>query len=184
MKKTQFSLIYILSVFMAFAMFSCKNNEPKPYLTVAKFFEDFEKDTTVPYLTKGTAYSGKSFIHADSTNQYPYGHTFELPDSLKNTNLKVYVNALVRTGIKNPRASFAVTINGKDSSFIWKEMFMTPQLYNVNQWNIFSDSISIPKEEASYLPLKLNVFSFFTDGKTFLDIDDVSIEIKSQSEEK
>ena len=140
-------------------------------------------DTT--FKMQGAAYSGKYFIHADSSNVYPYNQVFVLPDSLKNTSLKIFVTAYVRSSEKNPVASFAATIAGKDSaSFTWKEMFMTNQVINPDQWNIFTDSIEVSKEETAFLPLKISVFGFCPSKKKYMDFDDVSITIKSNFKEE
>lgn len=177
----------LFPIFILFiTVFSSCKNPPKPQVTYANSFNNFEAEgMDTLFKMQGTAYSGKYFIHADSLINYPYTQTFNLPDSLKNTDLKVFVTAYVRAGEKNPKASFAVTVNGKDSaSFTWKEMFLTPQVVTENQWNIFTDSIEVSKEETSFLPLKVSVFGFCPPGRKYIDFDDVNITIKSNFKEE
>lgn len=176
------SKTFLFSVFiLSTVVFSSCKNSPKPNVVYATSFNNFDaEDLVIDNKEKGSAYSGQYFIHADSNDVYPYGQVFDLPDSLKNTSLKVLVTAYVRSSEKNPKASFAVTINGKDSSdFVWKEMFMTTQISSSDQWNIFTDSLEVPQEETGNLPLKINVFSFCPDKKKYIDFDNVSITIKS-----
>ena len=180
-------IAYLFPVIILFVtVFSSCKNPPKPNVVYANTFDNFEAgDMNVKNKVQGTAYSGQNFIHADSMEVYPYGQVFNLPDSLKNTSLKIFVTAYVRSSEKNPRASFAVTVNGKDSaSFVWKEMFMNTQVVTADQWNIFSDSLEISKEETAFLPLKVNVFGFCPDKKKYIDFDDVTITIKSNFKEE
>lgn len=171
----------ILIVVVIFTIFSSCKNSVKPNVVYVSNFNNFNTaDTNIRNQKQGSAYSGEYYIQADSTDVYPYGQLFILPDSLKNTDLKVFVTAYIRSSVKNPKASFAVTINGKDSSsFVWKEMFLTNQVAIEEQWNIFSDSVEISKEEAIYLPLKLNVFAFCPNKLKYIDFDDVTITVKS-----
>lgn len=173
--------IILIIAIVSSAIFSSCKNAAKPNVVYASNFNNFDiADTTIRNQKQGNAYSGQYFIQADSTDVYPYGQVFNLPDSLKGTDLKVFVTAYIRSSVKNPKASFAVTINGKDpSSFVWKELFLTNQVAIAEQWNIFSDSVEISKEEAIYLPLKLNVFAFCPDKQKYIDFDDVTITVKS-----
>ncbi|HEY1037929.1 MAG TPA: hypothetical protein VGF30_00910 [Bacteroidia bacterium] len=182
MKRIAYLFPVIILVASVFS--SCKN-PPKPNVVYANTFDNFESENMTENKVKGAAYSGQYFIHADSGKVYPYGQVFNLPDSLRNTSLKIFVTAYVRSAEKNPKASFAVTVNGKDSSsFVWKELYMTNQVVTADQWNIFTDSLEISKEEAAFLPLKVNVFGYYPENKKYLDLDDVSITIKSNFKEE
>ncbi|MFL5754622.1 MAG: hypothetical protein ACJ76F_14510 [Bacteroidia bacterium] len=178
--KTTIKLFLTASVGASLFFSSCKDNST-PVQNIASQFINLE-DEVMGFQTriKGDAYSGVYYSHVDSTNAFSLGYSFYLPDSVKNTNIKVYVNAFIRCGEQNTPGTIAVTLNKADSMIVWKEIYLGNHVTVPNQWTIVTDSILLPKEITNISPLKLNVFGFYPKGKTFLDIDDMSITVKSE----
>jgi len=178
--KTTTKLLLAASLASSFLFSSCEDAVP-PTQNIASQFINLEDEIMgFQTRTKGDAYSGVYFSHTDSSNAYSLGYSFNLPDSVKNTNIKVCVSAFVRSGEQNTNGTIAVTLNKADSMIVWKEIYIGNHVATPNQWTIVSDSVLIPKEITNISPLRLNVFGYYPKGKTYLDIDDLSISIKSE----
>jgi hypothetical protein len=117
-----------------------------------------------------------SYIHVDSVGQYGFGMHYNLPDSLKDCNLKLVLSGKMRE-TESVTGYIAIALHGKDTMLYWGNVFGYIHIKQPNTWFDFKDSVIIPR--AANLPssLFLKVFPFKQTGKGFYDVDNLTIKI-------
>ncbi len=117
------------------------------------------------------------YIRVDSALAFGFGTDFVLPDSLKNSNLKIVVSGKMRES-DNFKGCIAISLsNIKDSAFFWGTLKSEKHLKQFNVWVPFKDSITLDKQINSSSAKTLRVFPYKNTGKGAFDVDDLVIEI-------
>ena len=117
------------------------------------------------------------YIRVDSVLAFGFGTEFVLPDSLKNSNLKIVASGKMRES-DNFKGCIVMSLsNTKDSTLFWGDLKSEKHVKQFNTWVPFKDSITIDKQINSSSAKTLRVFPYKNNGKGTFDIDDLVIEI-------
>jgi hypothetical protein len=116
------------------------------------------------------------YSRVDSVSQYGFGTQFNLPDSLKDCNLKLVVTGKMRE-TESITGYIAIALHGKDTMHFWGNVFGYVHVKQPNTWVTFKDSVTITK--AVNLPSSkfLRIFPLKQTGKGFYDVDEVMVKI-------
>ena len=117
-----------------------------------------------------------SYTRIDSISQYGFGLHYNLPDSLKDCNLKLVLTGRMRE-TENITGYIAIALHGKDTIYYWGNVFSYIHVKQPNACFDFRDSVTINK--AANLPSSqvLKVFPFKQGGKGFYDVDGLEVKI-------
>lgn len=117
------------------------------------------------------------YSRIDSTLIYGYGVAHLIPDSLKDSDLKIVVSGKMRES-DVIKGSIAVTITDmKDSSLLWTEIPASKFVKAANAWTSFKDSLVVYKVQNTLSAKALKIFPFKNRGKGTFDVDDLQITI-------
>lgn len=120
------------------------------------------------------------YIRIDSTVVYGFGITYLIPDSIKDSDIKLIINGKMRESDNN-NGSIAISINDfKDSLVYWTQLSSTNYIRVLNNWGEFRDSLIIPKSINNSKTKVLKIFPFKNRGKGTYDVDDLVIELIKQ----
>lgn len=117
------------------------------------------------------------YIRIDSTIVFGFGFSFIIPDSLKDSDLKIIATGKMRES-DNYKGCVAITLsNAKDSTLYWETLKSENHVTETNKWFVFRDSTMIYKQTNNLSAKTLKAFTFKNSGKGTFDVDDLVIEI-------
>jgi hypothetical protein len=117
------------------------------------------------------------YIRIDSVVQYGLGMDYLLPDSLKDSNLKIIVSGKMRESI-NYKGCIAFNLtNSKDSVLSFIIVKSETYVKHLNTWISFKDSLSISKGVNNMTAKNLRIFPYKNSGAGTFDVDNLVIEI-------
>ncbi|MBL7895815.1 MAG: hypothetical protein JNK50_11035 [Bacteroidia bacterium] len=117
------------------------------------------------------------YSRVDSIKVYGYGIDFILPDSLKESDLTLIVSGKWRE-TESITGNIAISIqNNTDSIMFFNTLNAKDFITSTNTWYTFTDTFYINKTQNSTIAKRLRVFSGKPNGKGFLDVDDLKINI-------
>lgn len=117
------------------------------------------------------------YIRIDSALVFGFGFSYIIPDSLKDSDLKIIASGKMRES-DNFKGSVAITLsNTKDSTLFWDALKSENHLKELNKWVPFKDSTIIYKQTNNSSAKTLKAFTFKNQGKGTFDVDDLIIEI-------
>lgn len=117
------------------------------------------------------------YSRVDSISIYGMGVDYILPDSLKDSNLKLIISAKIRES-QSINSSIAVSLHGTaDSIYYWGELYSGNYIKQLNNWVAIKDSIIIEQKSNNVRSKSIRVFSRKVAGKGFFDVDDFTIKI-------
>ncbi len=179
MKNNKSAITKTISIlFLCLILSSCESE-----------FEDTSKKEVVFYLN-GEVLQGQvgslvtdennpsnKYSRIDSVLVYGIGVDFFLPDSLKDTDLKVIISGKIRES-ESINSSIAVSLHGNaDSIYYWGELYSGQHIKQLNSWTPFKDSLIIEQKVNNQRSKNLQIFSRKFAGKGFFDVDDLTVRI-------
>ncbi len=117
------------------------------------------------------------YIRIDSTLVYGFGLSYVIPDSLKESDLKIIVRGKMRESAGFNGGIAITMVNLKDSIILWDEFKSVKYMTELNKWVPFKDSTIIYKGYNSLSVKALKIFPFMNKGKGTFDVDDLTLEI-------
>lgn len=169
----------LLSICLVTAIFISCQDEPEPSLFKQQLSFDIDNGVmnTNTYIEANDAHSGKKYSRADVGNNYGFGYTYFLPDSLIGKLISVDVNAWVRTGDLSNKCDLIVSASSRDSVLLWLGTGSDKVMTAPNQWSNVSSVINLSPELTSKPNLRIMILSHNMDAKSYFDVDDINVTI-------
>lgn len=133
-------------------------------------FEDSKRE--------GKPHSGKYFSSVDSTKQFGVGYEYELADTLKNRNLKVYVSAWVRERDAPLQGHLILALSTSKGTVTWQALKYKNTVYVPNEWVQIKDSVSFSSNQITDSLVKIGVVAEKLNGQDGFDVDDLNVTYK------
>ena len=117
---------------------------------------------------------GEYFSRTDK--DYPYGITYKsaFNKNTFNKNIKVVIEAFVKSNNLDNKSGFSVSVLKKDSTLNWFMIDIQNKIKKVNEWTFISDTIVLPQTIVN----GNNTFSFFlwnNGGNGTTEADDIYV---------
>lgn len=171
MKKT----IYLLA---AVVFFGCSKEEKKNAFDLDLTGEMMQVNTQTVILDEINPNNYYSKI--DSVVKYGYGYKIILPDSLKESSLKVILTADVKE-TESTTGELDVSINESNmNTLFWGFSPMNKHIKQLNTWTSIKDSVLIPADKNKKTGSALFIFSSKQIGKGTFCVDNFKVKIIKQ----
>lgn len=121
------------------------------------------------------AKTGDFYSRADEHSPYGISYKSEFHPSVIHKNVKVVIEAQVRTDDLNNESGFGISITQHDSLVNWFSININRRVKAINSWTLLRDTIILPRSEVT----SNHLFSFFlwnSGGHGTVDADDVSVQ--------
>lgn len=172
----------IIAILIAFLLSACEEDkEPESFTQTQVFDIDNGVFNTNTFIEVSDAHSGKKISRADVGNNYGFGYSYLLPDSLIGKDISVDVDVWLRTGDISNNCEFIVSAKSRDSIVLWQGCGSKNFIKAPNQWfNVFS-TINIPGSLTSLPDFKIISLAHNSDAKSYFDVDDLKITISERN---
>lgn len=176
----------ILSISLLSIFFIACQEEPEPNLFKQQLSFDIDNGVfnTNTYVDGNDAHSGKKFSRADVGNNFGFGYTYILPDSMVGKDIAVDVDAWVRTGDISNGCEFVVSASSKDSIVLWAGCGVPKVIKTANQWSNVIATVDLPAQLTAMPGFKITLLAHNGEAKSFFDVDDVKCAIYEKKAEK
>src|SRR5574343_213113 len=153
--------------------------EQEPKLFEQHLFFDIDNGVmnTNTYIEANDAHSGKKYSRADVGNNYGFGYTYFLPDSLVGKPVSVDINAWVRSGDLSNNCDLIFSASSNENSLLWVGIGSKNVLTSPNQWTNVTNTFNLGPEITSKPNLRIMVLSHNMDAKSYFDVDDIAVSI-------
>ncbi len=183
-KMRKIAFINGVFILMSILIVSCSSEPVKEKYRHVETI-DFDKSfLNLNTLIEGDAHTGKKFSRADVGNNFGFGYTYAIPDSLKGKDLVVSINAWVRTGDLGNNCDLVLSCTSSDSILLWTGCGIKESLKNPNEWTLISKTIPVNANLTAKNNFFINVLGHNIDAKSFFDIDDLVVEYKEVEAQK
>ena len=121
------------------------------------------------------SYSGKFVSRTGKDN--PYGITYRnnFPAELKGHNIRLVLNAQIKTSDTNFCGGFVVDIINGENSIYYEFLSSKRKNSQNNIWYSVSDTLTIPMNLVQNSNYKLVIYQYNGEGKSTVDVDDVKL---------
>jgi hypothetical protein len=127
--------------------------------------------------TEGEGHSGSSFSRMTSSSNFGAGYSFVIPDSLKGHQIKITIDAWIRSNLSQSKAAIIISSSRQDSVLNWNPLWASSSIIEPNKWSHYKASIILPKKFNDIQYSKVSVYGFLGGdaGTEAFDIDDFNI---------
>ncbi len=166
----------VILAFVVLGFVACEEEEEPATFSQTQIFDiDNGVFNTNTYIEVADAHSGKKISRADVGNNYGFGYSYVLPDSLIGKDIAVNIDGWVRSGDLSSNCEFVVSASSKDSILLWQGCGVKNIMKAVNQWSNLNTVIIIPSTLTTKPNIKITLLAHNIDAKSFFDVDDLKV---------
>lgn len=176
--------ILSLSVLSIFFIACQEEPEPLSFSQTQVFDIDHGVFNTNTFIEGPDAHSGKMFSRANAGNNFGFGYSYILPDSMAGKDVAVDIDVWVRTGDVANGCEFVVSASSKDSIVLWVGCGVPKVIKTANQWSNVISTVDIPSSLTSKPDFKITLLAHNGMAKSFFDVDDLKFTIYEKKPSK
>lgn len=139
----------------------------------------FKKDSLNTTIISDSNYKEHFFQRLNENHKYGLGYSYQLKDDDAKNGLGLVVKGKIRTNNIYSSGSVVVILFNNENQVHWIPINLNYHVVDLNKWNRFYDSISLPKSTTEYPYNKMFVQTTLGDSRTEnFDLDSLYFSIK------
>ena len=161
-------------------LFGCAKEEKKKAFEMDLNLTGEMLQVNTQTVIQDEANANNFYSKVDSISKYGYGYKLILPDSLKESNLKVILTADVKE-TESTTGELDISINESNmNTLFWGFSPMNKHIKQLNTWTSIKDSVLIPADKNKKSGSSLFIFSSKQIGKGAFCVDNFKVKIIKQ----